>query len=122
MGRRWNASLPFMLYFVGEVPKKHCLYQHFWKSPVKLLFEFLVIFFSLSGHASRLEMDFSDSHYVVLKILALFQRQSLCYKCVMPASFFPVDEHFPKRLLRPCENRLESGPYQSTLDISEYQH
>lgn len=67
-------------------------------------------------------MDLSDSHYVVLKILILFQWQRLCYKCVLPASFFHLDEHFSRRLLRPCENRFESRPYQSVLDISEGQH
>lgn len=91
-------------------------------SHVKLLFQFLVFIFSLFGQVSRLEVNWNDSHHAVLKILMLFPQQRLCYTCGMPASFFPLDEHFSRRLLRPCENRLESGPCQSVPDISECQH
>lgn len=48
------------------------VHQHFQSFYVKLLFQFLVIIFSLSRHASEIEMDLSDSHYV-LKMLILFQ-------------------------------------------------
>ena len=60
-------------YNLLEGPLKSSTRQHFWHSYVKLFFGFLVTIFSLFGHASRLEMDFSDSHCVVLKILILFQ-------------------------------------------------
>ena len=48
------------------------VHQHFQNFYVKLILQFLVIIFSLSRHASGLEMYLSDSHYV-LKMLVLFQ-------------------------------------------------
>lgn len=65
------------------------------------------IFVTATMLYSKSSFSFSDKAFVV---------------SVIPATFFPVDEHFPRRLLRPCENRLGSGPYQSTQDISECQH
>ena len=67
-----GTPLPLCQNLSEGSPSSAACTQHFQNLYVKLLLQFLVIIFSLSRHASGLEIYLSDSHYV-LKMLILFQ-------------------------------------------------